>query len=123
MYEYNFKLLRVVDGDTVDGIIDLGFDTFVKKRVRLVGINAPETRLQRSIACIKERNKEKQKGIAAKHKLAELLRDQNKITIKTQLDKTGKFGRVLGTLFTYENDAPLDINRFLLMKGYVREYK
>ena len=123
MYEYNFKLLRVVDGDTVDGIIDLGFDTFVKKRVRLVGINAPETRLQRSIACAKERSKEKQKGITAKHKLAELLRDQNKITIKTQLDKTGKFGRVLGTLFTYENDAPLDINRFLLMKGYVREYK
>ena len=123
MYEYNFKLLRVVDGDTVDGIIDLGFDTFVKKRVRLVGINAPETRLQRSIACTKERSKEKQKGIAAKHKLAELLRDQNKITIKTQLDKTGKFGRVLGTLFTHENDVPLDINRFLLMKGYVREYK
>lgn len=123
MYEYNFKLLKIVDGDTVDGIIDLGFDVSVKKRVRLVGINAPETCLQRSIACPKERREEKQKGIAAKHKLAELLRNQNKITIKTQLDKTGKFGRVLGTLFTHENDVPLDINRFLLMKGYVREYK
>ena len=51
-----------------------------------------------------------------------MLRDQDKITIKTQLDKTGKFGRVLGTLFTYENDHPLNVNRFLLMKGYVREY-
>ena len=50
MYEYNFKLLKIVDGDTVDGIIDLGFDVSVKKRVRLVGINAPETCLQRSIA-------------------------------------------------------------------------
>jgi len=123
MYEYNFKLLKIVDGDTVDGIIDLGFDVSVKKRVRLVGINAPETCLQRSITCPKERKEEKQKGIVAKHKLAELLRNQSKITIKTELDKTGKFGRVLGTLFTYQNDAPLDINRFLLMKGYVREYK
>ena len=123
MYEYNFKLLKIVDGDTVDGIIDLGFDVSVKKRVRLVGINAPETCLQRSIACPKERKEEKRKGIAAKHKLAELLRNQSKITIKTQLDKSGKFGRVLGTLFTHENDVPLDINRFLLIKGYVREYK
>ena len=44
MYEYNAKLLRVVDGDTLDASIDLGFDVWVKKRVRLYGINAPESR-------------------------------------------------------------------------------
>ncbi len=122
MYEYSFKLLKIVDGDTVDGIIDLGFDVQVKKRVRLLGINAPETCLQRKIKDPQERKKEKQLGITAKHKLAELLRNQDKITIKTQLDKTGKFGRVLGSLFTYDNGLPLNVNQWLLMKGYVREY-
>lgn len=122
MYEYSFRLLRIVDGDTVDGIIDLGFDVQVKKRVRLLGINAPETCLQRKIKDPQERKKEKQLGITAKHKLAELLHDQDKITIRTQLDKTGKFGRVLGSLFTYSSGVPLNVNQWLLMKGYVREY-
>ena len=121
MYEYKFKLSRVVDGDTVDGTIDLGFDIYVKKRIRLSGINAPETRLQRKIVSIADREKEKQLGLLAKAKLKELLKGQT-ITIKTQLDKTGKFGRVLGTLFTNELDTPLDINRYMVLNGYAREY-
>ena len=44
MYEYRLKVTRIIDGDTVDGLIDLGFSTFVKKRIRLQGIDAPETR-------------------------------------------------------------------------------
>ena len=44
MYEYKIKVTRIIDGDTVDGLIDLGFNTFVTKRIRLHGINAPETR-------------------------------------------------------------------------------
>ena len=121
MYEYNFKLSRVVDGDTVDGIIDLGFEIHVKKRIRLIGINAPETRLQRKITSIADREKEKQLGLLSKAKLKELLRGQI-ITIKTELDKTGKFGRVLGTLFTHEADTPLNINRYMVLNGYAREY-
>ena len=55
MFEYKLKVTRVVDGDTVDGLIDLGFNTFVKKRIRLYGINAPETRTRDA--------EEKKKGI------------------------------------------------------------
>lgn len=121
MYEYKFKLSRVIDGDTVEGTIDLGFDISVKKRIRLLGINAPETRLQRKIVSIADREKEKQLGLLAKAKLKELLKGQQ-ITIKTQLDQTGKFGRVLGTLFTHELDTPLDINRFMVLNGYAKEY-
>jgi micrococcal nuclease len=122
MYEYKLKLERVVDGDTVDGEIDLGFGISVRKRIRLLGINAPETKLQSKIADEEARLLEKEAGIRAKDKLAEMLLTKE-ILIKTKLDKTGKFGRVLGTLFTLEPEGLLDINDFLLAKGYVREYK
>tara|TARA_Y100001937_G_C6904920_1_gene235002 strand:- start:183 stop:548 length:366 start_codon:yes stop_codon:yes gene_type:complete len=121
MYEYKFKLSRVVDGDTVDGSIDLGFGIFVKKRIRLLGINAPETRLQRSIKNVEERDKEKQLGLMAKAKLKELLRGKE-VLIQTQLDKTGKFGRVLGTLITLDNDSKLNINSYLVSHGYAKKY-
>ncbi len=74
MYEYKFKALRVIDGDTVDGIIDLGFNVLLKERVRLYGINAPETRLQRSIKNIKERKLEKTRGLKAKERRIQKLR-------------------------------------------------
>lgn len=122
MYEYKFTLHRVVDGDTVDGEIDLGFNISVKKRIRLVGINAPETRLQSKIKDEEKRLAEKEAGLRAKDKLADMLHAKE-ILIKTKLDKTGKFGRVLGTLFTLEEQGLLDINDFLLSKGYVRKYK
>jgi micrococcal nuclease len=121
MYEYGFKLDRVVDGDTVDGTIDLGFGICVKKRIRLLGINAPETRLQSKIEDEGKRIAEKEAGLRAKDKLAELLFNKQ-ISIKTELDKTGKFGRVLGTLYTLENECLLNINDFLVIKGYVRKY-
>ena len=121
MYEYNFKLSRVVDGDTVDGTIDLGFDIQVKKRIRMVGIDAPETRLQRKILSVADREKEKQLGLLAKAKLKELLKGQ-RITIRTQLDKTGKFGRVLGVLITHETEAPLNINNYMVLNGYAQKY-
>ena len=121
MYEYSFKLTRVIDGDTIEGMIDLGFGIHARKKIRLAGINAPETKLQRSIKNVIERDKEKQMGLMAKAKLKDLLRGQ-KITIKTELDKTGKFGRVLGTLYTHENDNPLNINEYLVSHGYATEY-
>tara|TARA_Y100000004_G_scaffold164979_1_gene195485 strand:+ start:603 stop:1034 length:432 start_codon:yes stop_codon:yes gene_type:complete len=92
MYEYKAKLARVVDGDTVDAVIDCGFNTFKKERVRLYGINTPECRT---------RNKEeKAKGLAAKARLKELIKEgKNEFKIKTSIDKKGKFGRLLGELF------------------------
>ena len=63
-YVYNAKLLRVIDGDTVDALIDLGFDTWVKKRIRLYGIDTPEVRTRDK--------EEKKKGVAAKERLKEI---------------------------------------------------
>ena len=109
MYEYKFKFLRVIDGDTVDGVIDLGFNVSLKERVRLYGINAPETRLQRSIKDTKERQAEKERGLKAKARLKEILTEAEKqpegLYIETFLDKKGKYGRILGDIkYVYARD-------------------
>ena len=89
MYEYACKVKRVVDGDTVDVVLDLGFDILYKSRVRLFGIDTPESRT---------RNKdEKARGKMAGAFLEEAIEDGEKIVIQTKLkDSRGKFGRVLG---------------------------
>ena len=109
MYEYKFKFSRVIDGDTVDGVIDVGFGISLKERIRLIGINAPETRLQTSIKDIKERYAEKERGLKAKARLKALLKEGSQqpegLYIKTFLDKKGKYGRVLGDIkYVYARD-------------------
>ena len=80
MYEYNAKTLRVVDGDTVAAMIDLGFDTWKKIRIRMHGINAPESRTRDL--------EEKKRGLAAKARLTELLEDaDNKFKQKQNFGK------------------------------------
>ena len=64
MYDYKAKLIRVIDGDTIDAMIDLGFNTWVKKRIRLAGIDAFETRTRNK--------KEKEKGLLAKRRLQQI---------------------------------------------------
>jgi len=88
MYEYKAKLIKVVDGDTVDAMIDCGFSVFRKERIRLRGINAPESRT---------RDKEEKKlGLAAKARLKELIKEgKNEFMVKTSIDKKGKYGRLL----------------------------
>ena len=87
MFEYKAHLLRVVDGDTLDCRIDLGFSVFVKKRVRLMGIDTWESRTRDL--------EEKKKGLAAKSRLIELLQaDAGEFTLISY--GVGKFGRVLG---------------------------
>ena len=77
MYEYNAEVLRVVDGDTVDVLIDVGFSTFKKERVRLYGINTPECRTRDL--------EEKKKGLAAKDRLeTQNASCDNKGVIKTE---------------------------------------
>ena len=89
MFEYNAEVLRVVDGDTLDARIDLGFDVHVKKRIRLHGIDTWESRTRDA--------EEKKKGIAAKSRLVELLQaDQAKFKLISY--GVGKFGRVLGDI-------------------------
>lgn len=110
MYEYKFDLDRVVDGDTIDGTIDLGFDIFVFKRVRLYGINAPESRTKDLV--------EKAAGLISKEWLEERLANMD-IVVKTQKDSTGKYGRVLGDV--YVNDV--NINNEMLELELAKVYK
>ena len=98
MYEYNCEIKRVVDGDTVDVIIDLGFDIFYKSRVRLYGIDTPESRT---------RNKdEKARGLMSKQYLIDEL-SKGQVVIKTHKDKKGKFGRVLGEMYVGDKNINL----------------
>ena len=89
MYEYSCKVKRVVDGDTVDVVLDLGFDVSYSCRVRLYGIDTPESRT---------RDKdEKARGKMAGAFLEEAIEDGEKVVIQTKLkDSRGKYGRVLG---------------------------
>ena len=89
MYEYRCKILRIVDGDTVDVDIDLGFGIWMhKERVRIAGIDTPESRTKDLV--------EKQFGLASKQFVKDLMPIGSQQIIKTEKDKTGKFGRILG---------------------------
>tara|TARA_R100000234_G_C4955261_1_gene159227 strand:- start:191 stop:595 length:405 start_codon:yes stop_codon:yes gene_type:complete len=121
-YNYFCKLDRVVDGDTVDALIDLGFDTLVKKRIRFYGLDTWESRT---------RNKEeKVKGLEAKKRTKELL-SSGKFLLESH--GVGKYGRVLGTLWinkdnydnkeTIENkDGYISVNDVLRIEGHASEY-
>lgn len=117
MYEYKCKILRVVDGDTVDIDIDLGFGMWMhKERVRMMGIDTPESRTRDKV--------EKAFGLAAKTKLKELLPIGSIQILKTEIDKSGedkkgKFGRILGDFITDDNRRCTDI---LIEEGHAVAY-
>ena len=91
MYEYACKVERVVDGDTIDVVLDLGFDILYKSRVRLYGIDTPESRTRNL--------DEKARGKMASAFLKKAIDNGNKVVIQTKLkDSRGKFGRVLGNV-------------------------
>ena len=109
MYYYKIELLRVVDGDTVDVRIDLGFNVWHKCRVRLVGINAPESRTRDK--------EEKKRGLAAKQWLIDTLESaQEDLEMKSY--GSGKYGRVLGEI--YINDV--NINQLMVDEGHAVKY-
>tara|TARA_R110000824_G_scaffold217839_2_gene404306 strand:- start:1755 stop:2174 length:420 start_codon:yes stop_codon:yes gene_type:complete len=113
MYEYKFNLDRVVDGDTIDVDLDLGFTVIMKKqRIRLYGLNTPESRTRDL--------EEKQHGLAAKARLKQILERAETLSLKTAIDKKarGKYGRILGTIFADE----ININDLLLDEGHAIEY-
>ena len=116
-YIYRAKLDRVVDGDTVDALIDLGFDTHVKKRIRFMGLDTWECRTRDL--------EEKKKGLAAKARTKELLTEvsskPNYFRIKSY--GVGKYGRVLGELFIMDNeDNQININEILIKEGHAYLY-
>ena len=109
---YSAKLVRVVDGDTADAMIDLGFNVWVKNRIRFMGVDAWESRT---------RNKEeKVKGLAAKAYVKDLLEnsDEGKFLLKSH--GVGKYGRVLGELFVKGHEQ--SVNELLKENGHAYEY-
>lgn len=90
MYKYKAKLDRVVDGDTIDALVDLGFDTWKKVRVRMVGMNAPESRTRDL--------EEKKYGLAAKEFVKTFVKGKSIILRTEKYDAKGKFGRILGDI-------------------------
>jgi micrococcal nuclease len=109
---YNAEVKKIIDGDTFDIIIDLGFDTFRKGRVRLYGVNTPESRTK-DLA-------EKQMGLAAKEFTDQWIqRSNNKIKVETILDKNEKYGRILARVW---NEAGECLNTDIVNSGLAREY-
>ena len=109
---YSAKLQRVVDGDTCDALIDLGFDTWVKKRIRFFGVDTWESRTRNL--------EEKKKGLEAKAYVKDLLEnsDEGKFLLKSH--GVGKYGRVLGELYVkgYEQS----VNELLKENGHASAY-
>ena len=114
MYEYRVKkVLKVVDGDTIDVDIDLGFDISFTSRVRLAGIDTPESRTTDKM--------EKALGLEVKKKLGELVASAKTIVIKTEKpDSSEKYGRILGWL--YLDGAEMSVNEALIAGGYAWGY-
>ena len=117
---YNFRVIeinRVVDGDTIDVTIDLGFDLYKKERVRVAGVDTPEKRTRDL--------EEKALGIDAtnwlKAKLEGALAGDDDLVIRTELDGgVGKYGRLLGWL--YIGDSELSLNEQMITEGYAHPY-
>ena len=117
---YNFrvtKINRVVDGDTIDVTIDLGFDLYKKERVRVAGVDTPEKRTKNL--------EEKALGIDAtawlKAKLEETIKGDEELTVRTELKGgVGKYGRLLGWL--YVGDSDLSLNEQMITEGYAWAY-
>jgi len=117
---YNFRVVkvnRVVDGDTIDVTIDLGFDLYKKERVRVAGVDTPEKRTKNL--------EEKALGLDAtgwlKAKLEETIKGDEELLIRTELKGgVGKYGRLLGWL--YVGDSDVSLNEQMITEGYAHAY-
>ena len=117
MYNYKINLLRVIDGDTIDAEIDLGFDINVKKRIRFLGINTPESRTRDL--------EEKARGLAAKDRVKQLLEGCENITLNSH--GVGKFGRCLGEIMLDMVDGQqkltlVNLNELLIQENHAVKY-
>ena len=117
MYEYSCKIVKVVDGDTTDVDIDLGFGVWMKKqRVRFYGVDTPESRTRDL--------EEKKYGNIAKDLVLTLMPVGSMQTLITEKDKSGKFGRILGKFRVHEPhlDKWVILNEFMVDNHYAVEY-
>ena len=110
-FSYNATAVKIIDGDTVDALVDVGFSIMTKKRIRFRGINTPESRTRDK--------EEKVRGLAAKDRVVELLSENdNKFILKSY--GVGKYGRCLGELFVDGHEE--SINQVLVNEGHAVEY-
>jgi len=116
-YIYRAKLDRVVDGDTVDAMIDIGFDIWIKRRIRFMGLDAWESRTRDL--------EEKKKGLAAKARVIELLENISEKSgyFRLKSHGVGKYGRVLGELFIMDaNGVQMNVSQTLIEEGHAYVY-
>ena len=114
MFDYMVKVTRVVDGDTIDVSVDLGFDIWHNARVRMMGIDTPESRTRNL--------EEKALGLASKARLKELLKGQ-KVRLECSKEGKGKFGRILADVVTIDKEGnEININNRLIEEGHARPY-
>lgn len=113
VYEFECVVSKVVDGDTVDLILDLGFNIKIKERVRLYGINAPEIR--------SPNRQEKMKGDLSRKFLEQQLMESNKLFLHSKIFEHDKYGRCVGIIFT---ESCVDINTLMVTSGHAvaKEY-
>jgi micrococcal nuclease len=112
LFQYKAEVIRVVDGDTIDASVDLGFDTWKKVRIRFQGFNAPESRTRDL--------EEKKRGLAAKDRVIEILKENdNKFLLKSH--GVGKYGRCLGEIFV-ETLGDDSLQKTLINEGHGVEY-
>ena len=115
MYEYQCKIVRVVDGDTVDVDIDLGFGVWLQKqRIRMYGIDTPESRTRDL--------EEKKYGIMAKEIVKKYIPEGSTQTLITKKDKSGKYGRILGSFKIMFEEQETTLNEWMVKYHYGAEY-
>ena len=112
LFHYRATVKRVVDGDTIDVSLDLGFDLHMEARIRFAGINAPESRTKDLV--------EKQKGLEAKRFVEDWLANSDSVIIETQLDAKGKFGRILGNILNSDGAC---LNTEMISLGHAVPYE
>ncbi len=114
MYQYFVREVKsVVDGDTIDVVIDLGFNILFEQRVRMAGIDTPESRTKDRF--------EKSLGLESKEYLKKHLKDAKSIVIKTEkMDSSEKYGRILG--WVYINEDTVSLNDMMINDGYAWGY-
>ena len=105
------KVIKVVDGDTCDVLLDVGFSTFLRKRLRFLGIDTWETR-----------GSERELGLVAKARQEELLENSDAVYVQTEMDAEGKYGRVLAWLWIENGATVTNVNEQLLLEGHGEVY-
>ncbi len=110
-YVYKATVTKIVDGDTIDVLIDVGFGTYITKRLRFLLIDTWEVR-----------GEEREKGLLAKARLTELVDTAETVYIQTIMDAEGKYGRVLAWIWTETEDVLLSVNEILLDEGHGTVY-